>query len=292
MRTAAVIGANSMLGVQLTSRLAAMEVRTLSVGRHQDADIRLDLGKGFLSAIPDKTRADVVFHCASSFADDTHEGLRQNFQVNTAGCIWVLELAEHLESDSIIYAGSLSSLESLDINGCSSYGFTKGEAENILSWGMKRLGRRFCSLRFSQLYDTNGICIRHQPWFGRIIAYAANCLDINMPRSDGPRNFLHVADAVEMLISASDSTLTGVLDIVAPELYTYHEMGTLAYSLFGKGGQVFVDQNKTPFRRVNFPDGSQSFRALGHTPTISITDGIARIRDRNTWSAFGPLDVT
>jgi nucleoside-diphosphate-sugar epimerase len=292
MKTAAVIGANSMLGAQLVSALSSIGVEVISIGRYAKADIHLDLNKGFLSPLPENACADVIFHCAASFADDSSEGIRKNFQVNTTGCLWVLELAECLGCNAIVYAGSVSSMETLEPGKFTSYGFTKAQAEKLLDWGMKRLNRRFCSLRFSQIYDTAGTCLRHQTWFGRIIAYAARGLDINMPRSDGVRNFLHLDDTVHMMVAAGQSTVGGIFDVVHPESLTYEEIATAAYSIFGKGGHVLVDTSKTPFRPIHYPDAAHTFRVLGLTPTISITEGMARIRDQDTWPAFGPLDVT
>ena len=105
MKTAAVIGANSMLGSQLVSFLSSMGVEVISIGRFAEADIHLDLNKGFLSPLLENAHADVIFHCAASFADDSCEGIRRNFQTNTASCLWVLELAEHLGCNAIVYAG-------------------------------------------------------------------------------------------------------------------------------------------------------------------------------------------
>jgi nucleoside-diphosphate-sugar epimerase len=274
------------------SGLTATGVNALSAGRYPGADIRLDLTRGFLSPIPEDTHADVIFHCAASFADDTTDGIRKNYQTNAAGCLWVLELARLLGCKTVIYAGSVSSSETLDPDNYTSYGFTKAQAENLLAWGMKRLDGQFCSLRFSQIYDTNGACTRHQPWFGRIIAYAARGLDLNMPGSDGLRNFLHLDDAVNLMLTAGRSSTTGILDIVHPESLTYQKLATTTYSIFDKGGCISIDQNKAPFRPINFPDSSQAFRLLGYKPAISIAEGIARIRDQETWVSFGPLDVT
>lgn len=281
-----------MLGSQLVSALASLEVEVSTVGRSANTDIQLDLDSGFLSAIPGGLRSDVIFHCAGSFADDTWSGVRANFQTNAAGCLWVLELAERLKCTSLIYAGSAFSMDKSQPGNYTSYGFTKALAENILDWGIKRLNGRFCSLRFSQLYDTMGSCVQHQPWFGRIIAYAARGLDINLPKSDSVRNFLHLNDAVQMLIAAAESSAIGILDIVHPQSYTYHQIAETAYSLFGKGGRVIIDPQKTPFRPMVFPDGSHAFNLLGQAPAISIEDGMTRIRDQRTWPAFGPLDVT
>lgn len=292
MKSAAVIGPNSMLGAALVARLEATGADVITVGRFPEADIGLDLDNGFLSPIPGDTHSEVIFHCAAAFADDSLKSIRQNFQTNTAGCLWVLELAEHLKSKSIVYAGSLSSIKSLDPKNFTSYGLTKRLAEELLDWGMKRLNGRFCSLRFSQIYDTSGACIRHQPWFGRIIAYAARGMDINMPKSDGGRNFLHLDDAVRMMVVAETSSISGIFDVVHPEILTYEEIAGVAYRVFGKGGKVRIAPDKPPFRLINFPDQGEIYQLLGAVPEASIENSISRIRDQDTWPAFGPLDVS
>jgi nucleoside-diphosphate-sugar epimerase len=158
---------------------------------------------------------------------------------------------------------------------------------------MKRLGGRFCSLRFSQIYDVEGACIRHQPWFGRIIAYAARGLDINLPPSMGVRNFIHVNDAAQVLVAAGyHPTADGVFDVIHPQSLTFHEIAEIAYSVFGKGGQISTDSRKQPFREIHFPDGLHTVETFNSIPYISLAAGISEIRDRGTWTEFGPLDVT
>ncbi len=290
MKSALIVGANSMLGRNLIDILTANGVDVLTAGRFSTADIYLDLHDGLSQPISKNIQADIVFHCASSFADDSWEGIRENYQVNAAGCLWVLELVESLGSEALIYAGSLSSNEKLDPGHFSSYGFSKSQGENILDWGMKKLNRRFCSLRFSQMYDTEGACIQHQPWFGRIIAYAARGLDISMPESDGVRNFLHVEDAARLMFTAGQHTETGILDVIHPDSLTYQQIATVAYTIFGAGGCVTDAPKKTPFRYINFPNSN--LLLFNQSPMISIQDGIERIYQQQTWSAFGPLDVT
>lgn len=292
MKTAAVLGADSMLGTHLIPALLSSGVKVISVGRSAKLDIHFDLEKGLLTPLSKNYNAEVIFHCAASFADDSREGIWQNFRINSAGSLFVLELAEHLKSNTIIYAGSIFSNELLDPATFTSYGFSKAQAEKILDWGMTRLNRRFCSLRFSQIYDTIGLCLRHQPWFGRIIAYTARGLDINMPKSEGVRNFLHIDDVVWMMLTAGQSSIKGVYNVVNTESLTYKEIADIAYQIFGKGGHVIMDPKKAPFRSIYFPKASETFRLLGKSTTISIAEGIARIRDQETWPAFGPLDVT
>lgn len=55
---------------------------------------------------------------------------------------------------------------------------------------------------------------------------------------------------------------------------------------------ALIAPDKAPFRLIHFPDSAHTFRLLGKSPTVSIAEGITRIRDQKTWPAFGPLDVT
>ncbi|WP_457585460.1 NAD-dependent epimerase/dehydratase family protein [Ensifer canadensis] len=290
MKTAAVIGARSMLGRQLVARLHLMGVETISVGRSGTDEVFFDLESG-LRDVPGGMSADLLFHCAASFADDSPTGVRLNYTANATSALAVTELAQQLQTGAIVYAGSVSSDETLDGAAMTSYGFTKGLAEQILRWHSQRHGLRFCSLRFSQLYDVDGRCCSHQPWFGRIIAYTSRGLDIRMPASLGARNFLHVQDAADMMIQAASSDASGILNAVHTEAMTSDEIAEVAYGVFGLGGAVAIAAEKAPFRKVNFPDGAPAMSLLGMRPLIAMQDGIKMIRDAGSAPAFGPMDV-
>ena len=281
-----------MIGTRLVAALASKGLEVIRVGRLKEADIQLDLLEGFKKPILKDMRADVIFHCAAAFAKDSPEGIRQNYQVNASGCLWVLEFAEILECRTIVYAGTVFSEEKSDPKAFTYYGFSKAQGEEVLKWGLERIGGRFCSLRFSQIYDTNGLCVHHQSWLVRVVAYTARGLNINMPPSNGVRNFLHVDDVANFMICAARSPVNGTINVVHPESMTYHDIASIAYRIFGKGGQVLINPNKQPFRPFNFPDGNRALQLLGGPPRICLEEGIKRIRDHKTWSSFGPLDIT
>ncbi len=291
MKTAAVIGAGSMLGRQLIQRLHDLGVETLTAGRGPKDDIRFDLRDAAI-AVPASLAAGAVFHCAAGFAGDSDEGLRENFALNAASAIATGDLVRQLGAPVLVYAGSASSDPALDPANFTSYGLTKAIAEQVLRWTMHRHGGRFCSLRFTQLYDTDGRCCHHQPWFGRIIAYASRGLDMRMPPSLGARNLLHVRDAAGLMIRAAISEVSGELSVTHPESQTWQQIADIAYDVFGQGGQVIQAPEKAPFRAVNFPDASQVFGLLGLSPTIGMRDGIEMIKSAGTAPAFGPMDIT
>lgn len=291
MKSVLVIGSRSMLGAELCEQLNERGVAVFTAGRSLDDDVFFDLNAPVIPEIK-KQVVDVVFHCAASFASDSEQGVCENFSVNTVSAWAIAAMAESLGASSVVYAGSVSSsYEQADPDNANSYGLSKGLAEQIFSWSLRRKGIRFCSLRFSQIYDIQGLCCKHQPWFGRIVAYAARGLDLRMPLSEGVRNFIHVNDAADFMIRAADRELTGVLNIVHPEFYTCDEIAEIAYGTFAAGGKIVCATEKKPFRKVVFPNPEQAYSALGGSPRITLGAGIRMIKEQTGGSGFGPVDV-
>ena len=291
MRTAAIIGARSMLGSQLVKRLQQRGIVTVTIGRSEADDIGFDL-MAPVAHIPADVAADVVLHCAASFAGDNEDGFRRNFAANAASAVAVAGLVRDLKATTLVYAGSASSDQALDPGNFTSYGLSKGIAEQIFDWALQRQNVRFCSLRFSQLFDTEGRCCDHQAWFGRVIAYASRGQDIRMPRSDGVRNFLHVRDAADLMIRAAERDVAGILDVAHPESLTIEQIADIAFDVFAKGGRAVIAPEKTPFRPIHFPDSAEAFERMDFQPAINMRDGIAMIRDAQTAPTFGPMDLT
>lgn len=291
MKTAAIIGADSMLGRELTAQLRSQGVQVIRIGRAPGQDIVFDLAVPLNQAICKGRTADVVFHCASAFAGDDCEGSRINFLINSVGCLNVLALMEQLECNACLYAGTVFSIERCESSPITSYGLSKAQAEQILEWGITRKRGIFCSLRLSQLYDTEGLCCTHQPWFGRIIAYASRGLDLRLPPSAGVRNFVHIVDAARLMIRAAMLGLKGTWPLCHSELMDNAQIAEIAYREFGHGGRIVIDHGKKPFRPLYFPAEHSVFELLGDQPRISMAEGIAMIHHSGRAEHFGPMDV-
>lgn len=281
-----------MLGREIVRQLQANSIPVLQAGRTKGSDIFIDLGSGKPPVFATSHNADVLIHCAAALLGDDPAGIKGNYLVNTIGAVDTLDISRQLNVSRIIYAGTVSSDPSIEPDQpLSSYGMSKREGENILDWGMRKAGGTFCSLRLTQLWDTEGACIRHQPWFGRIIAYASRGLTLRMPSSAGPRNFLHVSDAARLLIKAGSSDLTGTHPITSPNDTDMHLFAQKAYEVFNQGGEILIDHSKKPFRKICFSHDDLVFKALGSKPEIESYSGPQLIRDTGTAERFGPLDV-
>lgn len=291
MKAVAIIGADSMLGRELARQLRKKGRLVISVGRAAHNDLVFDLTGAFDADSCKGLQADVLIHCASSFEGDDLAGARMNFSTNTLGCLNVLSLMQALSCKSCCYAGTVTSYDDFEPGRMNSYGLSKAQGEEILEWGMSRVGGRFCSLRLTHLYDTEGESCKHQPWFGRIVAYTSRGMDLKMPDSAGRRNYLHVADAAGLMIRALEAELSGRWPLCHTEEMDHAAIAGLAYAEFACGGEVLLDRNKLPFRKVNYPVSADLFERLGVTPAISMAQGLEMIHRAGTAPNFGPMDV-
>ena len=291
MKTVAIIGADSMLGSELARQLRKRVSSVISVGRSAHNDIVFDLTGTFDPDSCKGLQADILIHCASSFEGDDPAGARINFSTNTLGCLNVLSLMQTLSCKNCCYAGTVISYDNFDPGRMNSYGLSKALGEEILEWGVSRFGGRFCSLRISHIYDTEGQSCKHQPWFGRIVAYASRGLDLRMPASEGGRNYLHVIDAAGLMIRALEAELNGCWHLCHNEQLDHASIAKLAYAEFNCFGEVLLDRSKHPFRSVNYPSSADLYERIGAAPAISMMKGLGMIHSAGTAPNFGPMDV-
>lgn len=289
--TVAVLGVDSMLGKELVRQLRGNNQSVISIGRAPHNDIAFDLTTEFKPETCNGLKADILIHCASAFAGDDGTGAKINFLTNTLGCLNVLMLMEALECRHCCYAGAVTSFDDFESIGMNSYGLSKVQGEQILEWGMKKVDGLFCSLRLTGLYDVEGDCCRHQPWLGRIVAYASRGLDIRLPPSVGKRNYLHVSDAARLMIHSVNTRITGCWPVCHTECHNHTEIAELAYAEFARGGKVFIEDKKNPFRQVNYPDSNLFYEKLGDAPRVSMAQGLTMIHRSGFVERFGPMDV-
>ncbi len=283
-----IIGISSMLGQRLSSYLGAADFQIFSCGRSDDCDIQYDLERQTVPTVRDGLKAECLFHCASAFADDSMEGCLDNERINALSAHVVAELADSIGCKHLVYAGSIFSSDRFPMT---SYGASKSRAEDILEWSLGRKRIAFTSLRFPQLYDEQGECCRHQPWFGRIVAYAHAGKVLRLPGGRAKRNYLHVADAVRLMRAAVDRKATGTLAVSHPESTTSEEIARQAYNIFSNGGRYEIAEEKQRFHPFFVPESTASFEQLDCWPEVSMHDGLQMIKSAGSPQKFGPMDV-
>jgi nucleoside-diphosphate-sugar epimerase len=291
---AIVVGYSSMLGLSLCSQLEACGIEVITAGRSEDAEIHCDFQvQPPRLDPPTHLNVDVIYVLSSAFSDDSLEGIGHNLLINSASASYIFMLAAATHPDLIVYVGSIFSYANIDPSqGMNSYGMTKKIAEDLLAWWCARNNVRFVGIRLSQLFDDYGLCVKHQPWIGRIIRYAFDQQDLFMPRSDGKRNFLHVEDAASLLVDATlYPTIDGIHNGCSPVDYSYDELASLAFAYNGCMEKLHISEAKQPFRSLYFPDTDLLFTILGRIPQLTPQRWLERIHASESWSRFGPLDV-
>lgn len=289
MKCVGVLGASSMLGRALCKLLSCHGIDVIKIGRQSDCDLQFDLNSNVETRC--RLNFDVLFHCAASFADDSPEGAILNFQQNSYSASRILRLMDEAGCCQLVYAGTLSSAIDFDPLGYTSYGLSKFMAESQFAWCLNKKSSLFCSLRFTQLIDDDGDCIRHQPWIGRIVAYAGSGGELALPDSLGPRNFLHVQDAAELMLRAALQKVQGIFPVLSDEYWLMHHLAELAYSVFSKGGSWHINLQKTPFRQVNYPAQAELWSLLQYQPQLTMEQFFRRLAKLDATTRFGPLDV-
>lgn len=292
MKQVAVLGASSMLGQALCQQLVEQNISVIRIGRSSDSDIQFDLSGDNVDFSKIQLKADTFFHCAASFGGDDDAGIALNLKVNAHSALKVTLLSTQLGCQRFIYAGTLSSRSDFDPSGYNSYGFSKALAEQQFTWLLKKSGIDFCSLRFTHLYDTFGLCRKHQPWFGRAVAYAAKGAQLELPDASALRNFLHVDDAAQFLLLAAEAEITGVFSAVYPHSVSMSELIGMAYRVFDRGGQYRTNEKKLPFRQFQYPDGNDCWELLNFWPGISLEQTFTQVKLLGLENKFGPLDVS
>ena len=278
-----------MLGKRLHLDLVKANYTVLTCGKKDDSDIYLDLESEILPNLPSNLIIDCIFHCASSFENDSIEGFKKNEKINSYSSILISEIAKQLNCKVLIYAGSIfSSDRNEDLKMLNSYALSKYRSEQIFQNILYKNKIKFMSLRLSQLIDDTGECVKHQPWFGRIIYSAISGVSISIPQCNFKQNFIHIEDASQALIAGMESKKEGIHPFTHYEDISYYDLALLSYKLLKSKGSINIDYDKAPFREYYFPSSKKTYEIIDFIPKIKIEKIIERIKNEKSALMFNP----
>ena len=173
----------------------------------------------------------------------------------------------------------------------SSYGLSKKKGEELLENLLTKSNIEFCSLRLPQLIDDFGECIKHQPWFGRLIRYASSNKILRIPPEGKEEIFYHIIDAAKIMYLAMENDLKGIHSIFHPEKLFYKDIFAKAVNIFDSNAQIEIAREKEEFEAGEIEDSKHIYDLFSWTPEYDMNQVLEKIKINNTFNKFGPFDV-
>ncbi len=230
--------------------------------------------------------ADVVFHLAAlPRVEYTIQNPIETHDVNVTGTLNVLNTAKNVGVSRVVFASSAAIYG--DIQECplnedfvpsplSPYALHKYIGEQYLILFSKLYGLDTVSLRFFNVYgprlDPDG---PYALVIGRFLKLLALGKTLTIT-GDGKqtRDFIHVRNVVDALITAAESDNVGMGEVVNVGTGRESSIDELA-DLFG-GEKTYVQARVEP--RKSFADIRKAKKLLDWEPTVSLADGIAELK--------------
>ncbi|MGG4049558.1 NAD-dependent epimerase/dehydratase family protein [Paenibacillus favisporus] len=273
-----IIGNTSALGRRLWNSLSNNENEVYLAGRSDNPDIYLDLSFPDFNFEKLPESIDVIIHCAASFKGNSIDEALENELINSLGTYKVLKIAEKTNCKHIIYISSLSIYDHIENDYFGSYGLSKRHGQENLKHYCSISGIMFTALMVSQIYDEKSQFLKHQGMLYRIIEKAYLGQDIDIYGNKDPlRNYLHVIDLINIISSIISFKLQGEFNCLFPRSYKLSEIGTIALSIFNKGGKVNFLRDKADIGSIYIPDDGSLYSYI-NKPTIDLEQGIRMLK--------------
>jgi UDP-glucose 4-epimerase len=299
---ALVTGGAGFIGSHLVDALVARGdeatvVDNLSSGREQNLTAAISGGATFVRAdvrdgdalrqVVAETRPEAIFHLAAqvdvrvSLADPAHDA-----RTNVEGTINVLEAAREAGARRVVFSSTggaiygetelLPTPETVAPLPMAAYGQSKHCAEGYLGLYARLYGMSTLALRFGNVYGP-----RQDPHgeAGVIAIFCGRLHTGGRPRiyGDGTqtRDYIFVADLVQALLRAGDSSATGVVNIGTETETSVLELLRILSELRGPGApEAEFAPARTGEIERSCLDATRAREVLGWSASTPIADGL------------------
>ncbi len=292
-----VTGGAGFIGSNLANHLAddndviALDNEYLGTPSNLTDDVEYVNGDVLDDDLP--TNVDVVFHLAAlSSRQMLEENPRQGARVNIEGFVNVVEQAHDDGCDTVVYASTSSaygsrtepSPEDMDLEASTGYDASMLGRERYAEYYSDFYDDLTCAgMRFFSVYQGYGGNEEHKGEYANTVSQFADTIahgESPVLWGDGSqtRDFTHVNDIVNGLVTAADHELTGVYNLGTGDPYSFNEMVGLINDVLGTD----VEPVYEPIPLENYvhdtcADISKIRAATGWEPEISFEEGIRRV---------------
>ncbi len=270
-----VTGASGFLGRHLVKALEARghRVRPHSTGQGDIANCALPIDG-----------VDHVYHLAAkSFVPDSWTHTQDFYRTNVMGTVNVLEHCRRHRTpltviSSYVYGQPqrLPIAEDHPLAAINPYAHTKILAEEVSRFYEKVFGLRLVIVRVFNPYGPG----QNPPYLIPTIIQQAldpNLSEIRLKDLRPKRDYLYVADAVEMLLATLQDTVSGVYNLGSGQSASVAEVAELIRNAAGTIKPIVSDDQPRPQEVMEVrADISRASSDLGWRPSTSLAEGIAK----------------
>lgn len=291
-----ITGGRGTVGRVLTHwlRREGHDVWTCDLEHHHDArHVRCDVREfRQLARLLEKQPFELVYHLAAEYGRwNGEEYYEQLWQTNVVGTKHLLRLQERLRfrmvfaSTSEVYGDASEPMsedlvDRREIRQLNDYALSKWVNEQQILTSAAMFGTETVRVR---LFNTYGPGEYFTPFRSAVCRFAYSAL-LDLPYTvylDHRRTSIFIADAVRTLAALVDTFVPGeVYNIGGGESHDMKLVSDLILARLGKSDALVTYAPAEPFTtRDKRLDTSKATRVLGHTPSVSLSEGLARTLD-------------
>jgi len=246
------------------------------------ADIR---DREALAEVFNKWRPEVVFHAAAlKHVPMLQRYPREAWDTNVMGTLNVLECARDVGTDVFVNISTDKAADPTTV-----LGHSKRLAECLTSWMGEQTGRRYCSVRFGNVFGSRGSAI---PLFRKMID---RDIPITVTSEDATRYFMTIPEAAQLVVQAGAKGAAGevlILDMGQPVKIA--DIVTRMIQISGKDCDVEITgiRSGEKLHEVLLSTDEQDTASAPHDRTVRapVPPVSPDALDYDTWIALVDLD--
>ena len=217
-----------------------------------------------------------VINCAALVSNNDEDADRI-FAVNALGALHVAQFA-HSISSRLIHASTVSAIDNPENDFFNYYGISKAAGDHFASLYCARNQVPLTICRFSGLYDTEGLAIKHQPMLYRLIDQVKRLEDVSIYGTQNPvRNYLHVEDAAALIGRVLTDNVTGLWNCVHPQDIDIESLVYLIGTVLDKEPRVRYLHDKPNLLKIHVPKDRSIFTHIADLIPRPLETGLKQI---------------
>lgn len=250
---------------------------TVLTSSRTGGDVPIDLEDQDWTAIRLGTFDTLIF-IAADFGGLLPSDYARAAVVNSIGIANLLQAAIGSGVSHVVLCSSISAGYSSESPYFSAYGLTKRHGEEMAEAICFFLGIKLTILRMSQIYDSKGLCQKHQHFLYQITRNVqAGDKTVIFGSRDPTRNFIHLDDVVAAISYVAVNGVTGSWECVNPQNSTIAEVAKIAYQHLGLEPLIEFDKSHADLTDVQVGNWPNIFDAHPLSRPKDLRLGVAEI---------------